>query len=290
MNPTEPSESDIRQHVSNRYAQIADTGGASCCGSSSEASLSILEHAQAIGYSAQDLESLPDGVNLGLGCGSPTTLTLIEEGFTVVDLGSGSGIDCFLASRRVGASGKVIGVDMTDAMLEKARAYATEHGYTNLEFRKGVIEELPIEANSVDLVISNCVINLSPEKQRVFGEIARILKPGGRAAISDIVLLQDLPDTIKEDLEAYIGCIAGAVKIGEYLGLAVTAGLEVAKAQRKAYDVMSVLGCSPDAGKLLEKVPEDFDGAQHVASLDLLLGKPPVACCGGSVSSSSGCC
>lgn len=282
MSGSESTDVDVRDHVSKRYGQIAETGGASCCGSS-DANMGMLEHAQAIGYSAEDLATLPDGANLGLGCGSPTTLTLIKEGFTVVDLGSGGGIDCFLASAKVGITGKVIGVDMTDEMLEKARTYATEKGYTNVEFRKGVIEELPIDDNQVDLVISNCVINLSPQKQRVFGEIARVLKPGGQAAISDIVLLQDLPDAIKKDLEAYIGCIAGAVKIGDYLGYAMTAGIEVSKAHRKGYDVMSVLGCSPEAGKLLENVPEGFEGTEHVASLDLLLAKPTTtACCSGS--------
>lgn len=174
---------------------------------------------------------------------------------------------------------------MTDAMLDKARDYAAKHGYSNVEFRKGVIEQLPVEDSSVDLIISNCVINLSPDKGRVFSEIARVLKPGGRAAISDIVLLKELPDAVQQDLEAYVGCIAGAVMVGDYLGYAMTAGLNVEKAERKSYDVMSVLGCSPEAGKLLEKVPEAFDGNAHVASLDLLLAHPVTPCCSGS-----GCC
>ena len=274
---------DIRVEVSKRYGQIAETGGASCCGSSSDQVGGTLEHAQAIGYSADDLGTLPEGANLGLGCGSPTSLTLIQEGHTVVDLGSGGGIDCFLASAKVGSGGKVIGVDMTDAMLEKARSFADQHGYSNIEFRKGVIENLPIDDNSVDLVISNCVINLSPTKNQVFDQIARVLRPGGKAAISDIVLLKPLPDAIMQDLEAYIGCIAGAELIGDYLGHAMAAGLNVVKADRKSYDVMAVLGCSPEAGKLLEKVPQDFDGNAHVASLDLLLVNPATTeCCSGS--------
>jgi len=274
---------DIREKVSQRYGQIAATGG-SCCGSKSD--LGKLEHATAIGYDADELASAPEGANLGLGCGSPTSLTLIKEGMTVVDLGSGAGIDCFLASPKVGPTGRVIGIDMTDAMLAKARTYASQKGYANVEFRKGHIENLPLEDNSVDLVISNCVINLSPDKARVFAEIARVLKPGGRAAISDIVLLQPLPDAVKNDLEAYIGCIAGAEQMPDYLAHAIGSGLDIAHSQRKGYDVMHVLGCSPEASKLLDNVPEDFDGNAHVASLDLVLRKRGAAlevagaCCG----------
>ncbi len=276
---------DIRDQVSQRYGQIAQSGGACCCGPSDSGS--IKEHGQAIGYSEQDLASLPDGANLGLGCGSPTSLTLIAEGMTVLDLGSGAGVDCFIAAKKVGPSGRVIGVDMTDAMLEKARRFAADHGYDNVEFRKGVIEDLPIDDNCVDLVISNCVVNLSPQKPRVFAEIERVLKPGGQAAISDIVLLKELPEAITQDLEAYIGCISGAVLINEYLAHTVAAGLNIAKADRKGYDVLSVLGCSPEAGKLLEKLPKDFDGAAHVSSLDLLAVKPTSvempqsSCCSG---------
>lgn len=290
MSNTDTPSKDIRDHVSQRYGQIAESGGASCCGGASNDSLGLLEHAEAIGYKAEDLQTLPEGANLGLGCGSPTTLTLIQPGHTVVDLGSGAGIDCFLASKKVGSDGRVIGVDMTDAMLEKARDYAAKHNYDNVEFRQGVIESLPVDDNSVDLVISNCVINLSPDKATVFEQIARVLKPGGKAAISDIVLLKPLPDAVKQDMEAYIGCIAGAVSIGDYLGYAVASGLNVAKADRKSYDVMAVLGCSPEAGKLLEKVPAGFDSNGHIASLDLLLEKPAAvegpSCC----SPSSGCC
>jgi len=212
---------------------------------------------------------------------------MIEEGMTVVDLGSGAGIDCFLASPKVGKSGRVIGVDMTDAMLAKATDYAKDHGYKNVEFRKGQIEALPVEDASVDLVISNCVVNLSPDKGQVFGEIMRVLKPGGKAAISDIVLLKPLPDTIAKDLEAYIGCIAGAELIEDYLGQSLRSGLEVSSAKRKGYDVMSVLACSPDAAQFLENVPADFDGASYVASLDVVLSRPAL---GVELPQSSGCC
>ncbi len=277
----------IHEKVSERYGQIARTGG-SCCGGTGVATD---DHAGLIGYSADQLDAVPEGANLGLGCGNPTSLTMIEPGMTVVDLGSGAGIDCFLAARHVGPQGKVIGVDMTDAMLEKARDFAAKKGYRNVEFRKGIIEQLPLEDASVDLVISNCVINLSPDKGQVFREIARVLKPGGRAAISDIVLLKPLPEQVKNDVEAYIGCIAGAELVGGYLQHAFVAGLNIDRAHRKSYDVVGVLGCSPEASKLIDNLPGDFDGNAHVASLDVVLVKPaprgeslPVAtrstCCG----------
>lgn len=278
---------DIHAHVSKRYGEIAQSGG-SCCGGKSAPGR--LDHAKTIGYSEEDIAVLPDGANLGLGCGSPTSLTMIEPGMTVVDLGSGAGIDCFLASPKVGKTGQVIGVDMTDAMLEKANAYAKQHGYANVSFRKGQIEALPIDDASVDLVISNCVVNLSPDKSAVFREVMRVLKPGGRAAISDIVLLKPLPNQIVKDVEAYIGCIAGAEMIENYLGKAIHAGLEVTSAKRKSHDVMHVLSCSPDAGKLLENIPDEFVGPDHVASLDVVLTRPIAVeaapkktrcCCGG---------
>ena len=285
MNNTQTAFENIREEVSKRYGEIAQTGGASCCGSSNS-DLGLMDHAQGIGYDTDDLKTLPEGANLGLGCGNPTSLTMIEPGYTVVDLGSGAGIDCFLASPKVGPTGHVIGVDMTDAMLEKARDFASKHGYANVQFRKGVIEKLPVDDHSADLILSNCVINLSPNKSEVFKEIARVLKPGGKVAISDIVLLRELPDTIKNDLEAYIGCIAGAVLMNDYLADALNAGLNIFQATRKSYDVMAVLGCSPEASKLIDKVPEDFDSNSHIAGLDLILTKPStVSCC-----NDTGCC
>lgn len=268
----------IREQVAARYGQIARTGS-SCCGGSAAAAgtHSMAKHAELIGYQPEDLASLPEGANLGLGCGSPTALAMIEPGMTVVDLGSGAGIDCFLAAQRVGPTGRVIGVDMTDEMLARARAFAADKGYANVEFRKGIIESLPVDDASVDLVISNCVINLSPDKGRVFAEIARVLRPGGRAAISDIVLLRPLPEAVRHDLEAYIGCVAGAERAGDYLQHAFVAGLDVDRAYRKGYDVVSVLQCSPEAGKLVEQLPADFDASGAVASLDLLLVKPAAA-------------
>ena len=177
-----------------------------------------------IGYSDEELKSVPEGANLGLGCGNPTALALLKEGETVLDLGSGAGFDCFLAANKVGENGKVIGVDMTPVMLDKARENAKKGGYENVEFRLGEIENLPCADNSVDVIISNCVINLSPQKKRVFSEAFRVLRPGGRLLVSDIVLLGELPDFIKNSKEAYVGCISGAVMKDEYLGMIDKAG------------------------------------------------------------------
>lgn len=282
-----PDTPVTHEQVSSRYGEIA-RGGGTCCGGKDDPG--TLKHAEHIGYSADDLAALPEGANLGLGCGNPTSLTMIHEGDVVVDLGSGAGIDCFLAAPKAGHTGRVIGIDMTDDMLEKATAYAKEKGYVNVEFRKGKIEELPLEDNSVDLILSNCVINLAPDKTPVFDEIARVLKPGGRAAISDIVLFDELPQAVLDDVEAYIGCISGAEMAGEYLHKAMRAGLNVDRAARKTYNVVEVLKCSPEAGRLIEKLPADFDADQAVASLDLVLVKPDPSARSLSVMSTGSCC
>ena len=215
--------SDIRDKVRERYADVARTAGAtSCCGS--EQSCSTVETSQAAGYTASELESIPEAANLGAGCGNPTAVAEIREGETVVDLGSGGGIDCFLAAKATGPNGRVIGIDMTDEMLERARKNAKDGGFTNVEFRKGFIEELPLDDASADLVISNCVINLSPDKPRVFREVYRSLKQGGRMVISDIVVTEALPEVVQRSIEAYVGCIAGALHIDDYLGAIRAAG------------------------------------------------------------------
>lgn len=203
--------------VQEHYAAVA-RGEQSACGCGVE------EVATAIGYTAKDLEIAGDA-NLGLGCGNPLALTEIKPGMTVLDLGSGAGFDAFLAWNQVGPTGRVIGVDMTDDMLVLARQNAEKRGATNVEFRKGHIENLPVEGNSVDYVISNCVINLSADKPAVFREIFRVLKPGGRFAVSDIVLLKPLPEEIAHDVSAYVGCIAGASLLNDYLSLALETGL-----------------------------------------------------------------
>jgi len=215
----EQTKQDVVAAVKEHYGSIA-RGERSGCGCGSK-----IDVAEAIGYSKQEIEFAGDA-NLGLGCGNPMALEEIREGMTVLDLGSGAGFDAFLAWQKVGASGRVIGVDMTDDMLERARENAKKLGAVNVEFRKGFIEKLPVDTASVDLVISNCVINLSTEKEKVFAEIARVLKPGGRFAVSDIVLLEELPEKIKRDVGAYVGCLAGASELGEYVKLALDAGLK----------------------------------------------------------------
>lgn len=179
-----------------------------------------------IGYTEEELKAVPEEANLGLGCGNPVALASLREGEIVLDLGSGAGLDCFLAADRVGGSGRVIGVDMTLEMIEKARENARKGSYRNVEFRLGEIENLPLADNSVDVVISNCVINLSPDKGRVFQEAFRVLRPSGRLMISDIVLLEELPDSIKDSIEAYIGCLSGAIMRDEYIGAIKAAGFQ----------------------------------------------------------------
>ena len=216
---------DIRKYVRDRYAGIAKQGG-SCCGPSAccGAPEAAEEASGRIGYTEEEMKSVPRGSNLGLGCGNPTALASLRAGETVLDLGSGAGFDCFLAAEQVGNGGKVIGVDMTPEMIQKARENARKGNHENVEFRLGEIEHLPAANDSVDIVISNCVINLSPAKDMVFAEAYRVLKPGGRAMISDIVLSGDLPEAVVGSLAAYAGCIAGAIREEEYLRLMEAAG------------------------------------------------------------------
>lgn len=211
---------EIKKKVRERYAGAA-TGGASCCGPSpcecGEASLPQAKGSLKVGYTSEDLAKVPEESNLGLGCGNPAALASLKEGETVLDLGAGAGIDCFLASNKVGPSGRVIGVDMTPEMIDRARENARKNGYTNVEFRLGEIENLPAADNSVDVIISNCVINLSPEKDRVFREAFRVLRPGGRMLVSDLVLSKPLPKVLRESAEVYAACVAGAMLRDDYL-------------------------------------------------------------------------
>ena len=223
-------EKEIKKVVREGYAKIAKQDD-SCCAPLNPCCGSPLpeEISRKVGYTEDDLNAVPDGANMGLGCGNPVALASLKEGEVVLDLGSGAGFDCFLAANRVGKTGRIIGVDMTPEMIEKARRNAQKAGYENVEFRLGEIENLPVADNSVDAIISNCVINLSPDKERVFKEAFRVLKPGGRLMVSDLVLLKELPDFIKKSVVSYVSCIAGAIRKEEYMGAIKGAGFQEVK-------------------------------------------------------------
>jgi len=213
---------EIRQNVRDSYSEVAEASNSgdccgeqsSCCGVSSDAAINTLVSTR-LGYSEGDLDSVPDGADMGLGCGNPRAIASIKPGETVLDLGSGGGFDCFLAAAETGESGRIIGVDMTPTMVSKARHNADKGNYAQVEFRLGEIEHLPVANDTVDVIISNCVINLSPDKKQVFSEAFRVLKNGGRLAISDVVASTELPQEIRDDLQLYSGCMAGASQIRE---------------------------------------------------------------------------
>ena len=236
-----PNTTDIRDTVREKYGKIADSAGegTGCCGSTKDspccgASSNVV--LQELGYTREQVAAIPEGANLGLGCGSPLAHADVKPGETVLDLGSGAGIDAFLAAGEVGPTGRVIGVDMTPSMLSRARENATKGGYANVEFRLGEIESLPVADATVDLIISNCVINLSPEKPRVFAEAMRALKPGGRLLVSDLVLTRPLPESVRASVDATIGCIAGASLKDDYLRQIREAGFaDVAVVEERGY-------------------------------------------------------
>ncbi len=217
------SDDEVRKAVRRAYGRVA-RGESTCCGSSCSDKTSQRVAKELLGYTDDELASVPDGANLGLGCGNPTALASLREGDVALDLGAGAGIDCFLAARRVGKAGRVIGVDMTPEMIDQAWENAREGGYDNVEFRLGEIEHLPVADASADVVISNCVINLSPDKPRVFREAYRALRPGGRMLVSDIVLVAELPPEVGRDPDSVAGCIGGAIKKEEYLAAIAQAG------------------------------------------------------------------
>jgi arsenite methyltransferase len=221
---------DIRKEVRKQYGKIGAAGRtpSSCCSTSccSPLETGAKPSSTDIGYSQAEKSSLPEGADLGLGCGNPQAIASLQPGETVVDLGSGGGIDCFLAAKQVGESGKVIGVDMTPEMIERARDNAANAGTRNVEFRLGEIEHLPLADTTIDIIMSNCVINLSPDKPAVFSEAFRVLKPGGRLAISDIVATDPLPNEIRENVELHIGCVAGAATIDETKAMLAAVGFE----------------------------------------------------------------
>lgn len=230
----------IHQAVREHYEQVAKRGkGASCCQKTSDCcgdktASAVSENS---GYSAEDVAAVPEGANLGLGSGNPVALAKLRSGESVLDLGSGAGFDCFLAAKQVGESGHVVGVDMTPGMVKKARKNASQAGYTNVEFQLGEIENLPIADASFDVIISNCVINLSPDKPKVFQEAFRVLKPGGRLAISDLLASTPIPQDIRENLALYCGCLAGAASLKEIGQMLETAGFQDINIQYKDQDL-----------------------------------------------------
>jgi len=253
--PDDPAA--LRQIVSEGYARIAEStdggccAGGGCCGGG--------DISPAVGYTGDELAAIPAGADLGLGCGAPVALAAIQPGDTVLDLGSGAGMDAFLAVGEVGPTGHVIGVDMTDAMLDKARRNAEEAGHTNVEFRKGLIEELPVDDASVDVILSNCVINLSPEKSRVFAEAVRVLKPGGRMVVSDVVLTEPLPDELARHIDATIGCVGGAVVREEYLATARAAGFSNIEILKETSYGASLVAGSPLADSVVRDTSFSLD-------------------------------
>jgi len=271
---------EIRKVVRKGYAKIAKqdssccTRGKSCCGSTDLAQ----DISRNIGYTEKELKAVPEGANLGLGCGNPVALASLKEGETVLDLGSGAGFDCFLAASRVGGGGRVIGVDMTPEMVEKARSNAVKGNYTNVEFRIGEIENLPAADHSVDAVISNCVINLSPEKKKVFAEAYRVLKPGGRLMVSDIVLLKELPDVVKNSIEAYVGCLSGALLKDEYIKTIKAVGFEDVRVIDETSFPVEFIANDPTAKEVIKdsKMPPEKvrEVANSIMSIKVYGAKP----------------
>jgi len=268
---TQKKQSQKKEWVRQRYGAIASTEE-SCCEQPACECASSTNIARKIGYSGHDLAAAPEGANLGLGCGNPLALAQVKPGESVLDLGSGAGLDVFLAANRVGPAGQVIGVDMTLEMIERAQAHAVQGGYANVEFRLGDIEDLPVTDGSVDLVISNCVLNLVPDKPRAFREIVRVLKPGGRIAISDIVLDASLPDALRGDEDAWCSCIAGAVSRSDYLAALADAGLEDIRVVSEADAAELLAGDCCGAGA---------PGLAGIVTSVQVVGRKPVSCgCG----------
>jgi len=265
-------EEKVKKMVRNRYAKVAKTDGSCCASSMSCCSAPTNEQvSKMIGYSQEEMNEVPEGANLGLGCGNPIALANLKEGERVLDLGSGAGFDCFLAAKKVGKQGRVIGVDMTPEMLDKARANAKKGKYTNVEFRLGEIENLPLADSSVDIVISNCVINLAPNKKRVFKEAYRVLAPNGRLMVSDIVLLKELPKSIQNNVEAYAGCISGAELKNKYLELIRKAGFkEIKVIDEKTYPLEYIISESTltEAIKMTNMTEEEVkEAAKTIVSI-----------------------
>jgi arsenite methyltransferase len=268
---SQPDEK-IRETVREGYSQIAQ-GGSGCCGSSAPEKL-----AAGIGYSGEELELLPEGANMGLSCGNPTAIANLKPGQVVLDLGSGGGFDVFIAAKKLGPDGRAIGVDMTAEMVSKARAgipkFTEKTGLNNVEFRLGEIEHLPAVDGSVDVVISNCVINLSPDKQQVWREIGRVLRPGGKACISDLALKKPLPEEVLKSAAALVSCVAGAVLLDETITMAKQAGLKDIEVTEKTYTIDVMVDCNdPIYKQVTEYLPEGTKISDYVVSVDIMAFK-----------------
>ncbi|MCB9849718.1 MAG: arsenite methyltransferase [Phycisphaerales bacterium] len=276
-NPNAKNHDDVRTLVRTGYANIATQGttlgSGGCCGPAMSC-CGETRIAESVGYSEAELAQLPDGANMGLSCGNPTVIASLQIGEVVLDLGAGGGFDCFIAGPKVGATGRVIGVDMTPEMLSKARnniaAYRDRTGLDNVEFRLGEIEHLPVADASVDVVISNCVINLSPDKPQVWREIARVLKPGGRVAVSDLALLQPLPEAVRADIAALVGCIAGAELVENTERYARDAGLtDIQLEKRGDYIAAMTSFQDPLYQKIAANLPVGTGPADFITSLSV---------------------
>ncbi len=284
----QPSDT-LRQLVREGYTKIAQetsaggcSPGVSCCGSAPQDADKL---ARELGYTVEELQALPEGANMGLSCGNPAALAALKPGEVVLDLGSGGGFDVFIAGRKVGAAGRAIGVDMTPEMLGKARrnitAYRKETGLENVEFRLGEIEHLPMADNSVDAIISNCVINLSPDKAQVWREMARVLKPGGRVAVSDMALIKPLPAGVLKMVEALVGCVAGATLVSETGRMAKEAGLTDIRLKVKSDYLDAMVNFEdPLYQKIVKLLPAGAKTSDYITSLEVQALKPKGDCRG----------
>ncbi|GLH68393.1 arsenite methyltransferase [Geothrix edaphica] len=272
----------LKSAVRDRYAGFVKNNQ-SCCGPSTSCGCAPGDASLDVGYDPKDLAAVPEGANLGLGCGNPVALAALKPGETVLDLGSGAGFDAFLAAQRVGPEGRVIGVDMTPEMIARATALARKHGYGNVEFRQGDIEALPVDDASVDVILSNCVVNLAPDKAKVFREAFRVLKAGGRVHVSDLVLARPLPEALVQDMDAYAACISGAMLKDDYLAAIRAAGFQgVAVASERHFGLAEL---SPELMALAKQrypgmSPEELELlASSVVSIQVEATKTGKACC-----------
>lgn len=259
---------DVKKIVKEGYGRIAKGGGSccgpmkQCCGQDSAAK----KISKNIGYNEKEMSSVPEGANLGLGCGNPVALAALKEGDTVLDLGSGAGFDAFLAAKKVGDKGKVIGVDMTPEMIARAKANARKANYDNVEFRLGDIEDLPVDNGSIDIIISNCVINLAPDKRKVFKEAFRVLRTGGRLMVSDLVLTKELPEAVKNSVAGYLGCLSGAIDEEKYLDAVRMAGFRDVKVIEETAFPVDYMANDPTAQALMGDLKVTQKEIKEVAS------------------------